>query len=137
MLVFVGLNPSIADEDKLDPTLRRVVNFAKDWGNGGVEVLNAFSMVATNPADMVAALDRNHADADRHIRAALADAGRIIVGWGANMDHPALAPRIIELRRLLPAGADVYCWDRTAKGQPKHPLYVSAATQPVVYWRAA
>ena len=29
--VFIGLNPSTADETVDDPTLRRCINFAKDW----------------------------------------------------------------------------------------------------------
>lgn len=32
--MFIGLNPSTANETENDPTIRRVIRFARDWGNG-------------------------------------------------------------------------------------------------------
>ena len=34
--MFIGLNPSNADETKDDPTIKRCLNFAKSWGYGGI-----------------------------------------------------------------------------------------------------
>lgn len=33
--MFIGLNPSIADEVVDDPTIRRCIRYAKEWGYGG------------------------------------------------------------------------------------------------------
>ena len=33
-IMFVGLNPSTADENKNDPTVRRCIGFAERWGFG-------------------------------------------------------------------------------------------------------
>jgi hypothetical protein len=33
--MIIGLNPSIADETKNDPTIIRCIDFAKTWGYGG------------------------------------------------------------------------------------------------------
>jgi hypothetical protein len=48
--VFVGLNPSTADESNDDPTIRKCVGFAKLWGFGAVDVVNLFAFRSTDPA---------------------------------------------------------------------------------------
>jgi len=50
-VVFIGLNPSTADEIKNDPTVTRMINFAKAWGYGSITVCNLFSFRATFPKD--------------------------------------------------------------------------------------
>lgn len=57
MLMLIGLNPSTADAERNDPTIRRCIGFAHDWGFGGVWVLNLFAWRATLPADLKAAAD--------------------------------------------------------------------------------
>lgn len=51
-IMFIGLNPSTATGTDDDPTIRRVVRFAKDWGYGGVYMVNLFSKVTPNPKDL-------------------------------------------------------------------------------------
>ena len=55
--MFIGLNPSTADETEDDPTIRRCMNFAKDWGYGGLCMTNLFAYRATIPANMMSAAD--------------------------------------------------------------------------------
>jgi hypothetical protein len=52
--MFIGLNPSTADETIDDPTIRRCVIFAKDWGYGALCMTNLFAFRATDPAIMKA-----------------------------------------------------------------------------------
>lgn len=47
--MFVGLNPSTADELEDDPTIRRCINFSKLWGYGGLCMVNLFAYRATDP----------------------------------------------------------------------------------------
>jgi hypothetical protein len=125
-LLVVMLNPSVADATRSDPTMTRVVNLAKGAGHGSVEVVNAFSLVATDPTALVANLKTGSVggvlapEANDHVRWAVARASRIVVAWGANLAHPHLAWRMRELRDLL--GENVECWGVTGGGQPKHPL---------------
>ena len=51
-VMFVGLNPSTADESIDDPTIRRCICFAKDWGYDGLFMANLFAYRATYPVDM-------------------------------------------------------------------------------------
>jgi hypothetical protein len=55
--MFVGLNPSTADEGGDDPTIRRCVGFARDWGYSGLCMTNLFAFRATQPKDMLAQAD--------------------------------------------------------------------------------
>jgi uncharacterized protein DUF1643 len=48
-ITFVLLNPSTADDQQLDPTLRRCVSFAKREGYGGMITLNLYAFRATDP----------------------------------------------------------------------------------------
>lgn len=48
-MLFVGLNPSTADELHDDPTVRRLCGFAKEWGYGGLYACNLYSYVSAYP----------------------------------------------------------------------------------------
>lgn len=52
MVVIIGLNPSTADEKDDDNTITKCINFAKQWGYGGLYMLNLFAFRATSPSDM-------------------------------------------------------------------------------------
>lgn len=51
-LVCIGVNPSTATPDKLDPTLRRVKAFAKKLGYDGWIMLNLYPQRATKPNNL-------------------------------------------------------------------------------------
>lgn len=44
-LFFIGLNPSTAEHYRDDPTIRRLIGFAKAWGFGGLFAGNLFNLV--------------------------------------------------------------------------------------------
>src|SRR3954454_5135391 len=51
-VTFVGLNPSTADETLDDPTTRRCVRFARDWGFNRLKMVNLYAYRATKPNDL-------------------------------------------------------------------------------------
>jgi hypothetical protein len=55
-VAFVMLNPSTADGHADDPTIRRCMGFAREWGFDGLVVVNLFAMRATRPDDVVKVL---------------------------------------------------------------------------------
>ncbi|MDA8965892.1 DUF1643 domain-containing protein, partial [Pseudomonadales bacterium] len=56
-VLFLGLNPSTADETENDPTITRCIDFAKQLGFGGLCMANLFAFRATQPKDLKQAKD--------------------------------------------------------------------------------
>lgn len=126
--MFVGLNPSTADETDDDPTIRRCVAYAKRWGYGALCVANLFAYRATEPATMMAQADPIGADNDRWLVKTAKDAAIIVAAWGASGAHL----RRDQAVRLLLAGR-LSCLGTTKDGHPRHPLYVKADVVPLPY----
>ena len=51
-ILFIGLNPSIADETIDDPTITRCINYAKAWGYGTLLMTNLLAFRSTYPKDI-------------------------------------------------------------------------------------
>ncbi|MBS0631185.1 MAG: DUF1643 domain-containing protein [Verrucomicrobia bacterium] len=128
-IAWICLNPSTADENQLDPTLRRIRGFSMDWGYSHFVMLNAFAFRATDPADMKASADPVGPENDKWIKHWAARVDRVMLGWG---EHGAHLDRHTHLLKLLDP-KKTYCLGRNASGQPKHPLYVAAATRPALF----
>src|SRR4051812_26865304 len=81
---FIMLNPSTADATKDDPTIRRCIGFARQWGCGRLSVLNLFAFRATDPAAMKRADDPVGPENKDWFERILTDAGegRVVCGWG-------------------------------------------------------
>jgi len=127
-LLVIGLNPSVASETQDDPTIRRCINFAKDWGFGSYVMCNAFGLRSTDPAGLLAVDDPNGPDNDRHIYEQSRQAEMILVAWGANRLMKKRSRQVIKL-----LGRDPHCLGVTKSGSPRHPLYVPGKVKPVPY----
>ena len=101
---MVMLNPSTADAESDDPTIRRCIALAAREGFGGVEILNLFAFRATAPADLKAAADPIGPDNDRHLRALFARHGTILAAWGMHGAHRGRAGEITELAAACGVG---------------------------------
>lgn len=131
--LFIGLNPSTADEIKDDPTIRRCIGFCKSWGLGALCMANLFAYRATLPADMMAAEEPVGADNDSRLVEIARGAKIVIAAWGADGGHLG---RDAAVSRLLDdAGIAIHCLGTTKQGQPRHPLYVKGDTQPARWTR--
>jgi hypothetical protein len=126
-VLFVLLNPSTADAERDDPTVRRCMAFARRWGFGAVEIVNLFALRTAVPRRLRAAPDPVGPDNDRHIALTARRADLIVAGWGA---AGAYLGRSTAVAGLLRRQAPLYCLGRTACGQPRHPLYVRGDARP-------
>ena len=131
-LTWLMLNPSTADSGVEDPTIRRCIDFSRNWGFGSLCVVNLFALRTPEPSVLLGASDRLGPGGDRRLRAALREADEVIVAWG-NV-HPRLVRRAQAIASLLPSRA--WCLGLTARGEPKHPLYVAGDTEPVAFAEA-
>ena len=125
-VLFVMLNPSTADATKDDPTIRRVISFAKSWGYGGVYVGNLFAFRSTDPKGLKYVTDPIGENNIQHIQTMVGLVDKIIYAWGNNQKEPKW------LSELVPTP---YCIDISKKGVPKHPLYLKKYTQLKLYIR--
>lgn len=123
------LNPSTADAEQDDPTIRKLIGFCRRMAAPPARftVVNAFAYRATDPRVLLDAYKRGvdvvGPDNDKHIDWARHGASRVIVAWGGM--HKALRWRIPEVMRLLGEGES---WGSTADGMPRHPLMLSYST---------
>ncbi len=133
-VLFGCLNPSTADALIDDATVRQMIGFAKLWGYGRFDVVNMFAFRATNPRDLLRAMDPVGPDNDNHIAAAAGEAETIVAAWGGSIP-PRMTGRRDAMRRLFKARA-VYCLNRTKDGEPRHVLYLPRSTPLEVLWNA-
>lgn len=133
-LAFIGLNPSTADEAKLDPTLRRVIGFAQREGCGGLDMLNLFAFRATFPRVMKLQKEPVGPENDTYLTAIAGAASVVIAGWGTHGTHQH---RDEAVRALLRPLATLWCLGLTKDGQPKHPLYLPKISPLVVFQERA
>jgi hypothetical protein len=133
-VVFVMLNPSTADGEIDDPTIRRCVGFAKSWGYDRLEVINLFAYRATSPADLLALGhddDPVGIDNQRHVSIALDDAGLVVCAWGVHGAH--LCQDETTLGWIHDQDCQTWALKLTKNGHPSHPLYLPAHLQPFVW----
>lgn len=122
-LAFIMLNPSTADAEIDDPTIRRCMGFARSFGYGGITVVNLYAYRATQPLDLWRAEDPVGPENDAYLRAILADRQEhgvpVVAAWGAN----AKPDRVAEVL-AMPGAARLSALGVTKGGAPRHPLYL-------------
>ncbi len=131
-VMWIGLNPSTADEQELDNTLRRVRSFSHDWGFNTFIMTNAFAFRATKPKDMHKAVDPIGPDNDRVLIETARRCEFAVCCWGAKGNFPRmLRHRAATVRMLVRSNTNrpLYCLGLNDDGSPKHPLYVPGDTR--------
>ncbi len=124
-LNFIMLNPSTADADLDDPTIRRCIGFGQRDGYGGIQVVNLYAFRATKPSEMLAAIDPVGPDNDA---AWLQINGDVVAAWGANAKQD-------QVNRAIGVFQELKCLGVTKDGHPRHPLYIRG-DQPIIPWSA-
>jgi hypothetical protein len=125
-ILFIMLNPSTADANTDDPTIRRVINFAKSWGYGGLFVANLYAFRSTDPKGLKYTDDPIGKDNIQHIQTLLGLTEKVIYAWGNNQKEPEWLYNVV---------STPYCIETSKNGTPKHPLYLRADLQPKFYDR--
>ena len=129
-LVFVMLNPSTADADNDDPTVRRCMAFGREWGYRELSVVNLFALRATKPEELLRhgseAIGERNDEVLRWARRRPVTS-MLVAAWGnrgTHLNRDAAAMAIIGPAQALGI---------TKQGCPKHPLYLRRSTQLVPY----
>jgi len=131
MWCWIMLNPSTADGESDDNTIRRIVNFSKVGGAGALVVVNLFAFRATNPGALFTAVDPVGEGNDEYILYHATNCKKVITAWGdslPNKTRPLQVATLLRKYEIL-----TYCLGKTKKGNPKHPLYVPSSVYPQEY----
>ena len=122
-LIFIMLNPSTADHQFDDSTIRRCIGFAHKFDCGGILVANLFAWRATDPSKLKAAANPVGPENDRYIAQTLATPGGIVIAaWGV---HGQIYGRAAAVLADHPGTAWHHLGNLTKDGSPRHPLYLS------------
>lgn len=123
-VMFLALNPSTADHRRDDPTIRRCIGYARDWGFGSLCVTNLFAWRATRPEDLKAAPDPVGPRNDDWLRRLSGQVELVVAGWG---NHGTFMGRAAEVREKVPL---LHYLRLNSSGEPAHPLYLPKCLKP-------
>lgn len=121
---LIGLNPSTADKDSNDPTIRRCISFTEEWGFGGFVIVNLFGFKSPHPEILKKASDPVGSRNNIAIARTVNNTSKVILMWG---NHGSFRDRDSEVLRIL-EGRPLYCAGITKTGAPRHLLYVKGST---------
>ena len=118
-ILYIMLNPSLADDKNDDPTIRRLINFTKKFNYGGFLVGNIFTTITPNPKE----LDKSKGMSDKNFEELIKlinKVDQIVYAWGSSIEEPQLLKKLV----LSPK-----CFGKNFNGTPKHPLYLPSQTK--------
>ncbi|WP_169975939.1 MULTISPECIES: DUF1643 domain-containing protein [unclassified Campylobacter] len=127
MVAFVGLNPSIADENTTDKTISRCTNLAKFWGYGGFYMLNLFAMVSMCPTIICTADDPIGNENDQFIIEYSDKVDKVICMWG---DKGRFNERGAQVYKML---KNKYCLKLNKSGEPSHTRGLGGNPEPIKF----
>jgi hypothetical protein len=126
---FLMLNPSTADEVKLDPSCTRARVYAERWGFGALIVTNIFGWRATDPEAMKSVRDPVGRGNDAAILRAAREAAVVVCAWGNHGAHRERGEQVVKALRL--SKIQLHYLKMNGAGHPAHPLYLPGTLEPV------
>lgn len=134
-MMFIMVNPSTADAEADDQTIKKCVGFAQRAAFGRVIVGNKFAFRSTDVGLLRSARDPVGPENDEHLRAMLDEADQVVAGWGQLTKLPeVLRDRWKEIVRLADvAGCTLHAIGTNADRHPKHPQ-MTGYNVPITEW---
>mgnify|MGYP000942962828 CR=1 FL=1 len=123
---FIGLNPSTADATIDDPTIRKCMKYARNWGYGGIIMTNLFAFRSPYPEELFKYQgDKIGSKNNDYLKKGSMEAKISIAAWGDNGTHDERGAAVMRLIDNL------YCLKKSKVGQPRHPLYLKGDLMPI------
>ncbi len=130
------MNPSVAGEIRSDNTVSGCLRWAKEWGWGGMLVVNFDSYISTDPAGLLTAPGDPTGGASNiaawafALELVRASNGAVVLAWGCNVD--------LDRARAMETMIRVYghapmCLQVSKDGHPKHPRGLPASLVPIPF----
>lgn len=121
LIMFIGLNPSTANETEPDNTIQRVKSIVKYNGGGGFYMMNLFAYVSTDPEKLLLP-EATDVLNDTILKRIAGKCEKIVFAWGSFKQAQARAEEVV---KMFPGA---YALHINKNGSPKHPLYCSGVT---------
>ncbi len=136
LVMFIGLNPSTADEHENDNTIKSVERISRYNGHGGFYMMNCFPIVSTDPSILEgfwASANSYEQNQDTINRQKLKEIGdkcqAVVFAWG-DFKVVKIIHRDKELLQLFPNAKALHL---NKSGSPKHPLYCKEETTFILF----
>lgn len=129
---IIMVNPSTADAQQDDATIRKLRGFGARYGWGKLIVGNLFAWRATNVRELATANDPIGSDNGYRLAEIFLDADRVIFAWGPTSKLPKhLRDQWRDIDKLARTmHSEPLCIGVPAKdGQPRHPLMLPYSCQ--------
>jgi hypothetical protein len=128
-VAWIGLNPSTADEGRLDPTLWRLRAYTQRFGFRAFTMLNLFAYRATDPRVLKSVADPIGPENDHYLPEVCRRAALVVCCWGAGGAYSGRDRQVLELLQGIP----LHALALTKMGHPRHPLYLKGTCQPIPF----
>lgn len=119
------MNPSTANAETDDNTIRRVIEISKYNGYGGFYMMNCFAYISTNPDGLVDVSPGERQKNDTYIEYVASRCSDVVFAWGS-FSVVKETGRDKELIEMFPNAKALYI---NKNGSPKHPLFCKAETK--------
>lgn len=132
LALWIMLNPSTADAELDDPTIRRCIGFSQYWGFGGMLVGNLYAYRSTDKRALYKVADPVGPENVATVQLLRSLAIKTFVAFGA--DKGPGSPIYQELaqyadpRNYTKVKSEIFCLGHNRDDSPKHPLYVDRKT---------
>lgn len=128
---FFGVNPSVADDEIDDSTVRKWTGFVSRWGGGRFIVGNVSPYRATDVNELKTVADPVPEMNAHHLQTIARDADVLVPCWGALNKVPERIHHYFDAtaKMLLAAGKPVMCFGYTKDDDPLHVLMLGYGTQ--------
>ena len=128
-ILWIGMNPSTADAEVDDPTVRREIVFSHRWGFGSYVKCNVVDYRATHPSMLVEG--GVAARSPENLPCILSEAAKadvVVLAFGV-LPKPLIGMVDETVAALRDAGVDLFVLGLTKDGYPRHPLYMRADSE--------
>lgn len=128
--ILIGMNPSTADKDANDPTIKREIDFVQSWGLHCLVKFNVSDYRATHPSDLnrPGLIPVSEQNLPTLLQFTKNPACQIIVVCCGNVPK-ILRPHLDRtVHALREQGLRLQCFGLTKEGFPRHPLYLKGNT---------
>jgi len=130
LCLFIGLNPSTADSFDDDPTVKRLIYFAKKYGYGGFYIGNLYALRTSKPSVLFKSKKKIGKYNDEHLLEMYIKTKHIIIMWGSKK---GIEKRVEAFFHMFKSTFLFYCFGHCKDGNPTHPLFLPKNTKLIKY----